>query len=138
MKAPNMSEPISGAAASAVGLKALGGLAAGSGIGAGLAAFVVMSMTKPATDTEWRVALASTFAGSIGGGAALIKYLGIERWASDTLGLIALGGIMFACGLPAWALVRALFKYLDKRKDAGIDEIIGDGAQAVKAVKDAL
>jgi len=133
-----MSEPISGAAAGVAGLKALGGLAAGSGVAAGLAAFVVMSMTKPATDKEWRVALASTFAGSIGGGAALIKYMGIERWAGDMLGLIGLGGIMFACGLPAWALVRALFAYLNKRRDADITEIIADGAQVVKTVKDAI
>jgi hypothetical protein len=128
-----MSEPITGAAASAVGLKALGGLAAGSGIAAGLAAFVVMSMTKPATDTEWRVALASTFAGSIGGGAALIKYLGIERWASDTLGLIGLGGIMFAAGLPAWAIVRAFFLYFDKRKNMDLLEL---GQEVSKEVKE--
>jgi hypothetical protein len=130
-----MSE-ISGAAATAAGLKTLGGLAAGSGVAAGLAAFVVMSMTKPSSDKEWRVALACTFAGSIGGGAALIKYLGIERWAGDTLGLVGLGGIMFACGLPAWALVRGLFLYLDKKRD--IVEMAVDGAQAVKAVKDSL
>lgn len=133
MKDPTMSEPITGAAASAVGLKALGGLAAGSGIAAGLAAFVVMSMTKPATDTEWRVALASTFAGSIGGGAALIKYLGIERWASDTLGLIGLGGIMFAAGLPAWAIVRAFFLYFDKRKNMDLLEL---GQEVSKEVKE--
>ena len=133
MKDPQMSEPISSAAASAVGLKALGGLAAGSGIAAGLAAFVVMSMTKPATDTEWRVALASTFAGSIGGGAALIKYLGIERWASDTLGLIGLGGVMFACGLPAWAIVRAFFLYLDKRRNMDLLEL---GQEARKEIKE--
>lgn len=125
-----MSE-ITSAAATAAGLKTLGGLAAGGGLSAGLAAFVVMSMTKPATDKEWRVALACTFAGSIGGGAALIKYLGIECWAGDTLGLVGLGGLMFACGLPAWALVRALFAYLDKKKGAGIDEIVHDVKEAL-------
>lgn len=133
MKDSNMSEPISGAAASAVGIKALGGLAASTGIGAGVAAFVVMSMTKPATDKEWRVALACTFAGSIGGGAALIKYLGIERWAGDVLGLVGLGGIMFAAGLPAWALVRALFLYIDKRKNMDLLEM---GQEASKAAKE--
>ena len=137
MKVQKMSE-ITSAAAGAVGLKALGGLAAGSGIGAGLAAFVVMSMSKPKTDQEWRVALACTFAGSIGGGAALIKYLGIEHWSSDVLGLAGLGGVMFGCGLPAWALIRALFLYIDKRRDADITQLVADGAQAVKTVKDAL
>lgn len=130
-----MNEPIAGAAAGIASLKTIGGLAAGSGIGAGLAAFVVMSMTKPATDQEWRVALACTFAGSLGGGAALIKYLGIEHWASDLFGLAGLGGVMFACGLPAWALIRALFLYIDKRRNADLLEI----AQEVsKGVKEAL
>lgn len=127
----HMSEPISGAAAGFAGWKVLGGLAAGTGIGAGLAAFVVMSMTKPATDKEWRLALACTFAGSIGGGAALIKYLGVERWADDLLGLAGMGGLMFACGLPAWALIRALFIYIDRRRDA-------DLAQIVKEVREQL
>ena len=133
-----MSEPISGAAASAAGLKALGGLAAGSGIGAGLAAFVVMSMTHTQDAKEWRVALISTVVSSIGGGCALIRYLGIQNWAADWLGLIGLGGIMFACGLPGWTIVRWLFAYLNKRRDADITEIIADGAQVVKNVKDAL
>lgn len=122
----HMSEPISGAAAGFAGWKVLGGLAAGTGVAAGLAAFVVMSMTKPATDAEWRVALACTFAGSIGGGAALIKYLGVERWSDDVLGMAGLGGLMFACGLPAWMLIRALFVYADKKKAAGLDEIVKD------------
>lgn len=137
MKA-HMSEPITGAAAGVAGWKVLGGLAAGGGIGAGLAAFIVMSMTKPATDKEWRVALACTFAGSIGGGAALIKYLGVERWSDDLLGMAALGGLMFACGLPAWIVIRAVFVYADKKRGAGIDELIADGAQAARSVKDAL
>lgn len=132
MKVQKMSEITSAAAAAgATTLKAIGGLAAGSGIGAGLAAFVVMSMTKPATDKEWRVALASTIAASIGGGAALIKYLHIENWSADVFGLAGLGGLMFACGLPGWALVRALFVYLNKRKDAGLDEIVKDVKEMV-------
>lgn len=119
----HMSEPISGTAAGIAGWKVLGGLAAGTGIGAGMAAFVVMSMTKPATDKEFRLALACTLAGSMLGGAALIKYLGVERWADDLLGLAGMGGLMFACGLPAWALIRALFLFLDKRRDADLMQI---------------
>jgi hypothetical protein len=129
-----MSDPISGAAASAAGLKTLGGLAAGTGIGAGLAAYVAMSMTKPATDKEWRVALACTFAGSLGGGAALIKYLGIEKWSADVFGLVGLGGVMFACGLPAWALVRAFFLFLDKRKNSDLMEIAQEVSKGVKEI----
>ena len=126
-----MSEPISGTAAGVAGWKILGGLAGMGALGAGLAAFVVMAMTRPTDEKEWRVALACTFAGSIGGGAALIKYLGVEQWSHDVFGLVGQGALMFACGLPAWALVRALFKYLEKRKDA-------DLAQIVKEVKEVI
>lgn len=131
MKVQNMSEPISGAAAGAAGWKVIGGLAGMGAIGAGLATFVVMAMTKPKSDQEWRVALASTFAGSVGGGAALVKYLGIERWADDFVGLIALGFLIFACGLPAWALVRATFKWIEKRKDADLGEIVKEVREVI-------
>lgn len=133
-----MSEPISSTAAGIFGWKALGGLAGAAGIGAGVASYVVMTMTKPKDDREFRVSLACTIAGSLGGGAAAIKYFGIEQWSKDVIGLMGQGGVMFTCGLPAWLLIRALFHYIEKRKDADITEIISDGAQAVKAVKDAI
>ena len=132
-----MSEPISTGAAGLAGWKILGGLA-GTGIGAGLAAYIVMSMTKPKTDQEWHVALICTLTGSIGGGAALISWLGLQRWADDVFGLVGMFGIAFACGLPGWLIIRALFLYIDKRRDADITQIIADGAQVVKNVKDAI
>lgn len=131
MKVQNMSEPFSGTAAGVAGWKILGGLAGMGAIGAGLAAFVVMSMTKPKTDQEWRVALICTLVGSIGGGAALVRYLGIQHWIEDPFGMVAMLLLVFACGLPAWALVRALFIFIDKRRDA-------DLAQIIKDVKEAL
>jgi hypothetical protein len=137
MKVQNMSEPISGTAAGVAGWKIIGGLA-GTGIGAGLAAYIVMSMTKPKTNQEWHVAMICTLVGSIGGGAALISWLGLQRWADDVFGLVGMFGIAFACGLPAWLIIRALFIYIDKRRDADITQIVADGAQAVKAVKDAI
>lgn len=121
-----MSEPFSSTAAGVVGWKFIGGLAGMGAIGAALAAFVVMAMTKPKSDQEWRVALICTLVGSIGGGSALVRYLGIQNWAEDTFGMVAMLAMAFTCGLPAWALVRALFKWLDKRKDAGLDEIVND------------
>jgi hypothetical protein len=133
-----MSEPISGAAAGVAGWKFLSGPASMGAIGAGLAAVVVMTMSHPKDAREWRVALISTVVGSVGGGFALIRYLGIQDWAKDDIGLVALIFVVFACGLPAWALVRALFAYLNKRRDADITEIIADGAQVVKTVKDAI
>jgi len=131
MKAFKMSEPFSGTAAGVVGWKFIGGLAGMGAIGAALAAFVVMAMTKPKSEQEWRVALACTLVGSIGGGAALVRYLGIQSWAEDTFGMVAMMAMAFTCGLPAWALVRALFKYLDKRKDADLMEIVKDVKEAI-------
>lgn len=121
-----MSEPISSTAAGIAGWKFLGGLAGMGALGAGLAAFVVMSMTKPKSDQEWRVALISTLVGSIGGGACLVRYLGIQHWADDVFGMVAMLALVFACGLPAWAIVRALFRYLDKHKDDDLGELVED------------
>lgn len=126
-----MSEPISGTAAGVAGWKIIGGLAGMGAIGAGLATFVVMAMTKPKSDQEWRVALICTLVGSIGGGAALVRWLGIQHWAQDPFGMVAMLAIVFTCGLPAWALVRALFIFIDKRKDAGLDQIVKDVKEMV-------
>lgn len=131
MKVQDMSEPITTGAAGVAGWKLLSGLAATGAIGAGFAAFVVMSMTKPKDEKEWRVALASTLVGSIGGGAALVRYLGIQHWAADPFGMVAMLALSFACGLPAWALVRALFNYLNKKKDADLAEIVKDVKEMV-------
>ncbi|MBQ5963137.1 hypothetical protein [Massilia sp. ZL223] len=127
-----MSEPISGAAAGAAGWKIIGGLAGMGAIGAGLAAFVVMSMTRPKDENEWRVALACTLVGSIGGGAALVRYLGIQEWAHDPIGMVGMLALVFSCGLPAWGLVRAFFKYMEKRKDADLAEIVAEVRNAGK------
>jgi hypothetical protein len=119
-----MSEPISAGAAGAAGWKLLGGLAGMGAIGAGLAAFVAMSLTKPRTDQEWRVALVCTIAGSIGGGSCLVSWLGIQHWARDPFGLAGMFGLAFACGLPAWAVVRWIFNYIGKRQDADIADVV--------------
>lgn len=119
-----MSEPITGAAAGAASWKAIGGLAGMGAIGAGLASFVVMSMSKPKSDREWHVALTSTIVGSIGGGAALVQYLGIQNWAQSFFGVVAMLGLAFACGLPAWGIVRALFNFTERRKDADLVDLV--------------
>src|SRR3546814_511085 len=92
-----------------VAWKAIGGLAGMGAIGAGLAAIVVMCVMRPRTAAEWAVGLISTVVGSIAGGAAFITYFEIQHWANHPLGLVAMLGIVFACGLPAWALVRWTF-----------------------------
>lgn len=121
-----MAEPASSAAGGIIGWKLIGGLTTVMAVAAGLAAIVVMCMTPPRHAREWVVGIISTVMGSIGGGSVAIQYLGIQAWANDPLGLVAMLGIVFACGLPAWTLVRATFTYLGKQRGRGIDDIIKD------------
>ena len=106
--------------------KALGGSAAAAASGATLAAVVVMLMTPPRNKREWAVGLISTVVSSIGGGAITVEHFGLHHWAFSTMGLCALGGLIFACGLPGWAMVRWTFAFIDKRRDASIDQVAKD------------
>jgi predicted exporter len=121
-----MSEPISGGAAGVAGWKLIGGLAGAGAIGAGLAAIVVMCITTPRSPREWAVGLISTVMGSIGGGAAVIQHFELQAWAQTPIGLVAMLGLVFSCGLPGWAIVRWLFNYIVRRQGAGIDDIAAD------------
>lgn len=105
------------------------GLAGGTAIGAGLAALVVMCMTTPRSPKEWTVGLTSTVMGSVCGGAAVVQHFGLHAWATDYVGMVALIGIVFACGLPAWAIVRWVFNYIAKKQAASIDEVVDDVKQ---------
>lgn len=126
MKASTMSEPISGAAAGAAGWKLIGGAAGAAGIGAGLAAIVVMCAMTPRSPKEWAVGLISTIVASVGGGAAVIQHFDLQHWGQTPIGLVGMLGLVFACGLPGWALVRWLFNYIEKNRAATITEIVGD------------
>lgn len=121
-----MSEPISGAAAGAAGLKLLGGTALAAAIGAGLASVVVMCMMTPRSPREWAVGLISTIVFSIGGGAAVIQHWGLESWAHKPIGLVAMLGLVFACGLPGWAIVRWLFNYIEAKRNATLADVVRD------------
>lgn len=44
--------------------------------------------------------------------------------------LVALGGLIFGCGLPGWAIVRWVFNFIERNRDTGIDEV----AREVKKV----
>lgn len=116
------SETVAGIA----GWKLIGGAAGVAAGGAGLASIVVMCMSRPRTDAEWVVALISTFIGSICGGAGVISYFGLHAWMNNWVGLVAVLGLVFACGLPAWAIVRWTFNYINKHPDSGIDAIARD------------
>ena len=122
----------SGAAAGALGWKLIGGLAGLGAIGAGLATIVVMCITRPKDDREWIVALISTVMSSVGGGAGVVVHFGLQSWAHDFFGLVAMIGLVFACGLPGWALVRWLFNYIGKREGKGIDEVISEARNSLR------
>jgi hypothetical protein len=115
------------AAGAAIGAKAIGGAAAGAyGLGAALAAIVVMCMTPPRSPREWAVALISTVVGSIGGGAAAIMQLGLQAWMDTLPGLLAVLGLVFTCGLPAWAVVRWGFTWMERRRERDLAEIVSE------------
>lgn len=119
-----MTDPTtSGAAGAAAGWKLIGGAAGALGLGATAATIIVMLMTPPRSSREWAVGLISTVMGSIAGGAAVIEHFGLQAWMSSFNGLLAVLGIAFACGLPAWAVVRWVFTYIDKRRASDIAEI---------------
>ena len=101
-----MADPATSGAASAAAFKAVGGASAVAAGGASLAAVVVMLMTPPRSPREWAVGLISTVVSSIGGGAATIEHFGLHQWVNTPIGLCAMGGLIFACGLPGWAIVR--------------------------------
>ena len=119
-----MPEPTSSSVAgAAAAYNAINGTALAAAAGATLAAVVTMLMTPPRTTREWAVGLISTVVSSIGGGAFTVEYFQFHHWAFSTLGLCAMGGLMFACGLPGWALVRWIFNFIDKNKNTSIDDI---------------
>ncbi|MNF31774.1 hypothetical protein D3C85_388630 [compost metagenome] len=125
-----MSEPGPLTAAGGIALYKLGAF----GFVAVLAAVVVMAMTLPKTVREFTVAMISTSVSSICGGAFVVRWLGIAHWVNDDAGMIAIGGIIFVCGLPAWVLVRAWFKWAEKRRDKDLAELATDIAELRKAV----
>lgn len=104
---------------------------------AGLAAIVVMLMTKPKTEQEWAVALISTLVSSLCGGAFVILKMGWIVWIQTTSGaqlataLMAFGGVIFTCGLPGWVLVRLMFNTMEKHKDQTLSEAYHDIKQEV-------
>jgi hypothetical protein len=119
-----MTDPASSGAAGAAAFKAVGGASAVAAGGAGLAAVVVMLMTPPRSPREWAVGLITTVVSSIGGGAAAIEHFGLQHWVGTPIGLCAMGGLIFACGLPGWAIVRWIFNFIDRNRDAEIDDVV--------------
>ena len=91
-----------------------------------VAAVVVMLMTPPRSKREWAVGLISTVVSSVGGGAMVIEHFALHELVNSVMGLCAMGGLIFACGLPGWAIVRWIFNFIDRHRDASIDEVAKD------------
>jgi hypothetical protein len=107
-------------------------LAVALGLPAGLAAIVVMLWIQPKSPREWAMALICTFVSSVCGGAAVVQHYSLQAWADSYNGLMALGGVVFACGLPGWVLVRAGFAWLEKRKGKDLGELVRDAREVTK------
>jgi hypothetical protein len=135
-----MPEPTtSGAAGAAAGWKLIGGAAGGAAIATAMAAAVVMCMTPPRTHREWAVGIISTVMSSLCGGAFVIIKLGLlTNLPNDALSLYVLVaqmiGVVFACGLPGWAIVRWSFNWMSKREGKDLGEVARDAAADAKAV----
>jgi len=66
-------------------------------------------------------------------GTIAVQYFGLQEWVDSETGLVALGDLIFGCGLPRWVIVRWVFNFInfiEKNRDAGIDEV----AKEVKEV----
>lgn len=114
-----MTEPAS-TAAGGLALYKLGAF----GFAAVLAAVVVMAMTLPKTVREFVVATISTAVCSICGGAFVVRWFDLAHWAQDDIGVIAIGGVIFVAGLPAWVLVRAWFAWSEARKGVALPDLV--------------
>lgn len=94
-----------------------------------LAAIVVMLIKRPRTAGEWAVALISTVMSSLALGSWVVLWLGMhkglhspdvfEAWGS----LMVVGGVIFACGLPGWVLVRIAFNTMTKLQDGTAQDL---------------
>lgn len=125
------------AAASAAGMaaaKGAGGAALGGAVVGGLtlSTLVVMLLKQPRTSREWAVALISTLVCSLGLGAFVVLYLGLHKALASheqtevVLGLLQVGGAIFASGLPGWVLVRIAFNTMAKYQDKAADDVYRD------------
>lgn len=131
-------EPTSSTGLGIIGGKWLIAALATGGVSAALAATVVFCLTTPKTAKEWAVALITTFVSSVSLGSGMVLWLNLHlHLNSDNptqvfAALMAIGGCMFASGLPGWALVRALFNSITARNGQTLEQVFID----LKELKD--
>lgn len=122
--------------------KAAGGAAGVSAGALAMASVVVLSMSLPSNRREWAVALIATLvSGTALGSYAAVHYLDLPAAimaaivAGDSVTLMLnfaiLGGVIFTAGLPGWFLVRAVFRWMDRRSGLDAAELISEAKKAL-------
>lgn len=119
-------EPTSTSVVATITWKLLGGLAAIFALGAALVTIVVMCITTPRSPKEWAVGIISTVVSSIAGGSFVIQHFELQHWVNSPFGLVSMIGLVFACGLPGWAIVRWTFNYINSKNGATITQVVAD------------
>lgn len=116
---------------------------AGIGLVAAVLAMAVVFMARmPRSPKEWTVGLISTVVSSLSLGSAVVVKFGLLDWArvSDPfeawVGMVAIGGVVFSCGLVGWAIVRWSFNWINAREGKQLDEVIRDARNIIKPSND--
>lgn len=126
-----MAEPVSSGVGAAAIVK-LYGLITILSIAASLAYLIVVMTRVPRTRREWVISLVTTLVGSIAGGSLVVQRFGLHDWSTNWFGMCALGGIIFCCGLPFWAIVRWSFNYINARENATIFDVVNEVKKEIK------
>jgi len=119
-----------GSGASHASVVVIYGLAGVALIAACLAVVIVFMSHMPRSPKEWVVGLISTVVSSLTVGAAVVIKFGLLRWVrvSDPfeawLGVVAIGGVLFTCGLFGWAIVRWTFNFINARENSSIIDVV--------------
>lgn len=116
---------------------------AGIGALAAIFAFCVVTMMRmPRSPKEWAIGMISTLVSSLSLGSAVVIKFALLDWAKKPdpleawLGMIAIGGILFCCGLVGWAIVRWSFNWINAREGQQIDAVIRDARNIIKPSND--
>ncbi|MFW1950592.1 hypothetical protein [Acinetobacter beijerinckii] len=126
-----MAEPVSSGVGAAALVK-LYGLITILAVAAFLSYLIVVMTREPRSRKEWVISLVTTLVGSIAGGSLVVQRFGLHEWSSNWFGMCALGGIIFCCGLPFWAIVRWTFNYINTHEGSTIIDVFKEVKKEVK------
>lgn len=127
-----------GSSASHASVVVIYGLAGVALLAACLAMVIVFMARMPRSPKEWVVGLISTVVSSLTLGSAVVVKFGLLAWVrvSDPfelwLGVVAIGGVIFACGLFGWAIVRWTFNFINAREGASIVDVVREVKDEVR------